>query len=42
MEGFGKFRESFAEFSDNYVIIGGSACDIVMSGTVVRPRWLSI
>lgn len=38
MEGLAKFREAFAEFSDNYVIIGGSACDIVMSGTVVRPR----
>ena len=38
MEGLKKFREAFAEFSDNYVIIGGTACDIVMTGTTVRPR----
>lgn len=38
MEGLDKFREAFADFSDNYVIIGGSACEMVMSGTVVRPR----
>lgn len=38
MEGLEKFREAFAEFSDNYVIIGGTACDIAMTGTVVRPR----
>lgn len=38
MEGLEKFREAFAEFSDNYVVIGGTACDIAMTGTVVRPR----
>ena len=38
MEGLDKFREAFADFSNNYVVIGGSACEIVMSGTVVRPR----
>lgn len=38
MVGLDKFREAFAEFSENYVIIGGTACDIAMSGTVVRPR----
>jgi len=38
MEGLDKFREAFAGFSDNYVIIGGTACDIAMTGTVVRPR----
>lgn len=38
MVGLDKFREAFAEFSDNYVIIGGTACEIVMLGTVVRPR----
>ncbi len=38
MVGLDKFREAFADFSDNYVIIGGTACDIVMTGTVVRPR----
>lgn len=38
MVGLDKFKESFAEFSENYVIIGGTACDIAMTGTVVRPR----
>ncbi|EJX10012.1 hypothetical protein EVA_01894 [gut metagenome] len=38
MEGLEKFREAFAEFTDNYVVIGGTACDIAMTGTVVRPR----
>lgn len=38
MEGLEKFREAFAEFSDNYIVIGGTACDIAMTGTVVRPR----
>lgn len=38
MVGLDKFKETFADFSDNYVIIGGTACDIVMTGTVVRPR----
>ena len=38
MEGLNKFREAFEAYSDNYVIIGGTACDIAMTGTVVRPR----
>lgn len=38
MEGLEKFREAFAGFSDNYVVIGGTACDIAMTGTTVRPR----
>ena len=38
MEGLDKFREAFADFTDNYVIIGGTACDITMTGTEVRPR----
>ena len=38
MEGLDKFREAFEAYSDNYVIIGGTACDIAMTGTVVRPR----
>lgn len=31
MEGLEKFREAFAEFPDNYVVIGGTACDIAMT-----------
>ncbi len=38
MEGLDKFREAFEQFSDNYVIIGGTACDITMRGTEVQPR----
>jgi hypothetical protein len=38
MEGLDKFREAFEAYSDNYVIIGGTACDIAMTGTAVRPR----
>ena len=38
MEGLEKFREAFDAYSDNYVIIGGTACDITMTGTMVRPR----
>jgi hypothetical protein len=38
MEGLDKFKEAFADFTDNYVIIGGSACEINMTGTEVRPR----
>lgn len=38
MVGLDKFKEAFAQFSDNYVIIGGIACEIVMTGTAVRPR----
>lgn len=38
MEGLEKFREAFESYSDNYIIIGGTACDITMTGTSVRPR----
>lgn len=38
MEGLEKFREVFEEFAENYVIIGGTACSIVMTDTAVRPR----
>jgi hypothetical protein len=36
--GLEKFKEAFAEFSDNYVVIGGTACDIVLSGTDIFNR----
>lgn len=38
MIGLDKFREAFAHYSENYVIIGGTACDIAMTGTAVRAR----
>ena len=31
MEGLERFREAFEAYSDNYVIIGGTACEMVMS-----------
>lgn len=31
MVGLNKFKEAFEDFSDNYVIIGGTACDISKS-----------
>lgn len=36
--GIDKFREAFGEFADKYVIIGGTACDIVLEGSMMRPR----
>lgn len=36
--GIDKFKEAFAQYADNYVIIGGTACDIVLQGTDMRPR----
>lgn len=38
MDGLDKFREAFAEYTDNYVVIGGTACSITINNTVVRPR----
>ena len=36
--GLDLFRERFRNFTDNYVIIGGTACDQMLSGTAVEPR----
>lgn len=38
VKGLEKFKEHFAEFEDNYVIIGGTACDITLRDTDMRPR----
>lgn len=38
VKGLNKFREFFKEFSDNYVIIGGTACDLVIDGAGFTPR----
>lgn len=38
VKGLEKFREHFAGFEDNYVVIGGTACDIALQGTDMRPR----
>ncbi len=38
VEGLEKFKEHFAGFEDNYVIIGGTACDIALQDTDMHPR----
>lgn len=38
MEGLDKFKEAFADYSDNYVIIGGTACEMTLANSDVRPR----
>ncbi len=38
VKGLDKFKEHFAGFEDNYVIIGGTACDIALRDTDMRPR----
>lgn len=44
MEGLEKFREAFEAYSENYVIIGGTACDIAMTAQlfVLVPLTTSI
>lgn len=38
VRGIEKFREYFKDFPDNYVIIGGTACDIIISEAALTPR----
>lgn len=38
MEGLDKFREAFESYSDNYVIIGGTASEITLREGDFRPR----
>ncbi len=38
VKGLEKFKEYFDGFEDNYVIIGGTACDIALRDTDMRPR----
>ncbi len=38
VKGLEKFKEHFAGFEDNYVIIGGTACDIALRDTDMCPR----
>jgi len=38
VKGLEKFKEHFAGFEDNYVIIGGTACDVSLQNTDMRPR----
>jgi hypothetical protein len=38
VKGLEKFKEHFAGFEDNYVIIGGTACDVTLQNTDMHPR----
>lgn len=38
VKGLEKFKEYFAGFEDNYVVIGGTACDIALRDTDMRAR----
>jgi hypothetical protein len=39
VKGIDMFREAFKDFADNYVIIGGTACDIILEDSEeVEPR----
>ncbi|MBP7177052.1 MAG: hypothetical protein KBA53_12670 [Thermoclostridium sp.] len=38
VKGLEKFKNHFAGFEDNYVIIGGTACDIALQDTEMNPR----
>ncbi len=38
VKGLDVFREYFKDYSDRYIIIGGTACDIVISAAGLTPR----
>ena len=38
VRGLKKFKEHFAGFENHYVIIGGTACEIALQDTDMRPR----
>lgn len=38
VRGLNIFSEYFKDFIDNYIIIGGTACDIIIEGAGLTPR----
>jgi hypothetical protein len=38
VRGIEKFREYFEQYADNYIIIGGTACDILQENAGLQPR----
>ena len=38
VRGIAKFQEYFQSYTDNYVIIGGTACDIIIEEKGFTPR----
>lgn len=38
VKGLEKFKEYFSDFKENYVIIGGTACSLILRDTDMKPR----
>lgn len=38
VRGIEKFKEYFAQYADNYIVIGGTACDILQENAGLQPR----
>ncbi len=38
VRGLATFKEYFKDYSDNYIIIGGSACDVIIDEAGFEPR----
>lgn len=38
IKGLKKFKEYFSDFKENYVIIGGTACSIILRDADMKPR----
>lgn len=36
--GLDKFKEFFREFNDKFVVIGGTACDVILKDSEIEPR----
>jgi hypothetical protein len=38
IKGLDKFKEYFENYKEQYVLIGGAACDLILSDTLIPPR----
>jgi hypothetical protein len=38
VRGLDKFKEYFKDYEDNYVVIGGTACDVILNEAGLTPR----
>jgi hypothetical protein len=38
VKGLTKFKEYFSKYPSNYMIIGGTACDLIISEAGLKPR----
>ncbi len=41
VKGLDTFQKYFADYKEQYVLIGGAACDILFESNVNIPRWRS-